>query len=153
MVFLFVVIPIFLFLAAVGSHLWRCRPYFPSNMVRQYFGHRDRLKWGALVGLAAAAVYGGLLLLLYTGYEHWGWGYWAPLLGLPVLVSLCKFLLFIPSSAARLAAHHIREARLLRQIRRQQRREAEAAGNPAPEYTAEQQEQLRAWARQALAAR
>lgn len=140
--------------AIVAKLIWFCQTFFPSNIILRHFRQRDRLKWGALVGLAGAGVYYGLYLLLSTGYEQWGWRSWDfadALVSILVVISLLKFVLFIPISAILLARHRLREAVLLGQVSRQLRRMAKADGTPPPEFTAEQRQELRDWARKALA--
>lgn len=131
-----------------------CQTFFPSNIVLNYFWQRDRLKWGVPVGLAGVAVYYPLFLTLSAENQQWGWLDWLRiLLGMFSVFSLGKFAFFVPFSVMLLLSSRIREAMLLWQVRRQWRREAKAAGNPAPEYTAEQRQELRAWARHTLATR
>ncbi len=140
--------------AIVAELIWFCQTFFPSNIILRCFRQRDRLKWGALVGLVGAAVYYGLYLLLVDGWDQWGWdavSILARLGGVFIVISLLKFVLFIPVSVALLVIHRTREAILLWQVRRELRREAKGAGAPAPEFTAKQQQELRTWARQTLA--
>jgi hypothetical protein len=137
--------------ATVAKLIWFCQTFLPSNIVLRYFRHRDRLKWGALVGLAGAAIYYALFLVLSTGYTQWDWESWAHLVGIPVVLSLVKFTVFIPISAIVLARHRLRETVLLLQVTRELRRRAKADGVLPPEFTAQERGELKAWARQALA--
>ncbi|GAA1740730.1 hypothetical protein [Microcella frigidaquae] len=149
-----VLILIYLFLRLVPPVAWFCQTFFPSNIVLNHFRQRDRLRWGVPVGLAGVAVYYPLFLILSAENQQWGWLDWLRiLLGMFSVISLAKFALFVPFSIVLLVGHSVREAILMWRVRRQWRREAKAAGNPTPDYTAEQREQLRASARQALATR
>jgi len=137
----------------VAELIWFCQTFFPSNIVLRYFRRRDRLKWGALVGLTGAAVHYALFLLLSTGYQQWGWEAWAHLVGIPVVLSLVKYALFIPISAIVLVHHRVREGILVRQVNRELRRRAKTDGTSIPDFTAEQRDELKTLARQALAFR
>ncbi len=132
-----------------------CQAVFPTNIVLRYFRQRDRLRWGVPVGLAGAAFYYGLYLVLLDGreLEMDFRGILTLLGGFFIVVSFGKFAFFVPYSVIALVSHLIREAVLLWRVRGELRREAKADGAPAPEFTAEQRRQLRVWAREILATR
>lgn len=135
----------------VAKLIWFCQTFFPSNIVIRRIRRRDGLKWGVPVGLAGAGAYYGLFLVLSTGYEQWGWHEWAHLVGIPVVLSLVKFTVLIPTSVILLASYRVREALLVWQFRRELRSRSRADGGTAPALTVEQRNEVRIWARQVTA--
>lgn len=138
----------FRFAAPIVAKLFRfCQTLFPSNIVIRRFRRRDGLKWGVPVGLAGTAFYYGLFLLLSTGDREWGWHPWAPLVGIPVVLSVVKFTFLGPISLILLAGHRIREGRLVRRVARELRDQATATGKPTPRISTVQRRELHEWAR------
>lgn len=131
----------------VAKLFWFCQTFLPSNIVIRRVRRRDGLKWGAPVGLAGAALYYGLFLLLSTGSQSWGWT-WAHLVGIVVVLSLIKFTVLMPVSLVLLASHRSREGLLVAQVIRDLRSEAKTDGRVPPVITDEYRRVLRAWARQ-----
>ncbi|PZR02987.1 MAG: hypothetical protein DI536_36540 [Archangium gephyra] len=135
----------------VAKIIWFCQTFFPSNIALRYFRRRDRLKWGVPVGVVGAAVYYGLYLLLSTGYQQWGWHSWAHIASIPVVISMLKFILFMPVSLALLFRARVREASLARRMRRELRRQAMTDGASPPEFSAAERREIRDRARRTLA--
>jgi len=85
-----------------------CRRFAPSNILIRRVHTRTGIKWGPLVGLAAAVLYGLLMLATATVVRKGGPG-WVDLIVLLALWNTVKFTCLIPVSLVRLVRVRHRE--------------------------------------------
>ncbi len=101
----------------LAARLVGLRRYFPSNIALAWLATRAGLKWGMPAMLLVPA-YGALGYWLHAQATVGGPG-WLSLLALICAISAIKFAVNGPISLLRLAAARAREARLRRQLARQ----------------------------------
>jgi len=84
------------------------RRFAPSNILIRHVHTRTGIKWGPLVGLAAAVLYGLLMLATATVVRKGGPG-WVDLIVLLAFWNTVKFTCLIPVSLVRLVRVRHRE--------------------------------------------
>ncbi len=93
------------------------RRFAPSNILIRRTQTRTGIKWGPLAGLAAAVLYGLLMLATATVLRKGGPG-WVDLIVLLAFWNTVKFTCLIPVSLVRLVRVRHRERVLLRDWQR-----------------------------------
>jgi hypothetical protein len=115
------------------------RRFAPSNILIRRVHTRTGIKWGPLVGLAAAVLYGLLMLTTATVVRRGGPG-WVDLIVLLAFWNTVKFTCLIPVSLVRL----LRARQQERVLQRDRQRTTTADATPAGRST---NARVRRWAR------
>ena len=103
------------------------RRFAPSNILIRHVHTRTGIKWGPLVGLAAAVLYGLLMLATATVVRKGGPG-WVDLIVLLAFWNTVKFTCLIPVSLIRLLRARHQERVLQRNRQRTTTADATPAG-------------------------